>query len=190
MVKVSSRNLFRKKPFLVVFAVLLLAIVALAALELTNTTHFFHTPKTVSGPIPVISHKTTPQSVNTSSANTKGANTSTDTTSSTGPAVNSAVLAAPSGIFVSNHHPGQNGTPLTEESTCTTTPGASCYIKLTQAGIVKTLPPQSTGDSGGASWDWSIGQAGLGSGSWQVEAVATLGSQTKTTVDPVSLEVQ
>jgi hypothetical protein len=99
-------------------------------------------------------------------------------------------LVAPYGSFVSNHHPGQNGASTTEESLCNTTPGASCYIKFTQGNIVKSLPTQTTDASGATIWDWNIGQAGLSSGSWQVTAVASLGSQSKTTSDPTTLEVQ
>lgn len=95
---------------------------------------------------------------------------------------------APSGSFVSNHHPSSS-TSWFEESLCTTTPGASCYLKLTKGSIVKTLASQTVDSSGATSWSWNVQTAGLTSGDWKVTAVATLNGQTKTTDDPLALVI-
>lgn len=170
--------------------------VVILILELTNTTHIFHKQKLVSGTIPTISQNnrqpaTTTPAPNVGNGKTASgvSNGSSVTPQKTG-ANAGALLQAPYGSFVSNHHPGQNGTPSTEASLCNTTPGASCYIKLTQGSIVKKLPSQVTDAGGSTSWNWSIDKAGLTSGSWQVTAVADLGSQSKQTADPMPLEVQ
>ena len=102
-------------------------------------------------------------------------------------------LAAPYGTFVSDHHPslsGANNTPSSELSTCTTTPGASCYITFAKDGVTKKLASQTTDGSGSTSWHWDVSQAGLSEGTWEVTAVASLGGQTKTTIDTFKLEVQ
>jgi hypothetical protein len=92
-------------------------------------------------------------------------------------------LAAPSGSFVSNHRPGANGSPTIEQSQCISTPGAICFIQFTRDGIKKKLDPMTIGDSGSVTWDWDIKGSTLGSGSWQVSAVAQLNGEIKTTVD-------
>jgi len=102
-------------------------------------------------------------------------------------------LAAPYGTFVSDHHPslsGANNTPSSELSTCTTSPGASCYINFTKGDVTKRLPTQITDGSGSTSWHWDVSQAGLSQGTWDITAVATLGDQTKSTSDTFKLEVQ
>ena len=102
-----------------------------------------------------------------------------------------ATLTAPQGNFVSNHHPNLGGTPApnTEQSVCNTTPGAICEIIFTKDGVTKSLQPQ-TADSGGAAyWSWKIQDVGLTAGSWKVSAQATLGNQTKTADDAITLEV-
>jgi hypothetical protein len=99
-------------------------------------------------------------------------------------------LSAPSGIFISNHRPGQNGSGLVEASQCITTPAAKCYIKFTQKDVVKTLPTRTVDSEGSVFWEWNIKEAGLTNGSWTVTAVASLGNQTKSTTDSLTLEVQ
>jgi len=95
-------------------------------------------------------------------------------------------LVAPFGSFVSNHHPSAGS--YDESSLCNTTSGATCYIQFTQGSDVKKLSSQ-TATNGSVVWDWNINSAGLGSGQWQVTAVATLNGQTKTTDDPIKLVV-
>lgn len=103
----------------------------------------------------------------------------------------SATLVAPSGTFVSNHSPGQNGSPLTEVSVCNSTPGATCQIQFTNGSVTKSLPAQVTDRSGSTYWNnWTAASIGLIAGSWQVKATATLGSQTLSTTDQMNLVVQ
>jgi hypothetical protein len=99
-------------------------------------------------------------------------------------------VTKPSGSFVSNHKPGQNGSPTEESSVCLTTPGASCTITFTMNNTTKSLPAQTADSSGTAYWaSWTPASVGLTAGSWKVSAVATWGTQSATTQDPVPLEV-
>ena len=97
-------------------------------------------------------------------------------------------LKSPYGDFVSNHAPGQNGSTTAESSTCITTPGASCYIKLTQGNETKLLDTRITDTTGTAYWSWDAGT--LSSGAWTITAVATLNGQTKSVQDSMPLTVQ
>ena len=98
-------------------------------------------------------------------------------------------LQKPSGSFVGNHYPGQNGSNQNDTSVCITTPGASCYISFAKDGITKSLPVTTTDDTGSAYWTWTPQTVGLTSGKWVVSAVATLGRQSAATQDPIQLEV-
>ena len=101
-----------------------------------------------------------------------------------------AYLIAPWGDFVSNHHPGQNGSPLSETSVCNTTQGASCYIAFTNGSIVKTLPVQTADSNGATFWsNWTPSSIGLTPGNWKITATATLDGQTKSTTDPMDLVI-
>lgn len=105
----------------------------------------------------------------------------------------SVTLQAPSGTFVSDHHPSltnANGASSSEVSVCTTTAGATCYLKFTKDGVIKTLPVQTTDGSGSTSWRWDVQTAGFTAGTWQITAVAILGNQTKMTTDGFPFEVQ
>lgn len=100
-------------------------------------------------------------------------------------------LTAPTGDFVSNHHPNLDGDPAPSAitSVCTTTPGAKCQITFTKDGITKSLPNETTDRGGSAYWNWKLSDIGLSTGMWQVKAIATLGSQTQSTTDALVLEV-
>jgi hypothetical protein len=195
--KVQKRKLLSGKLILSVLAGLIVLGAVFAGLQLTHTTHFFQKAKPVSGPIPIVEPQTSPKSKssNSSSANQNPAETEpsspkADATTPVTGGGGGATLVAPYGSFVSNHQPGQHGSPLLEQSECNTTPGASCYIKFTQGSIVKTLTAQTIGSSGSTSWLWYVNKAGLTSGDWKISAVATLNGQTKVTQDPVALEVE
>ncbi len=106
------------------------------------------------------------------------------------PAPTNVTLAKPFGTFVSNHKPGQNGSPLEESSVCNTTPSANCTITFTKNGISKSLPAKIADNSGAAYWPvWTPQSVGLDAGNWTVTAVATLGQQTTSTQDPNPLQV-
>jgi len=194
-----------KKRLVITIAVLSVAAFTIFILERTNTTHFLHKRKAVSS--------TTSQPSSNTDKGTKGTKSpgSTDTTTPTPsqpssstttpkegdtssmPAPN-AVLVAPYGNFVSNHSPGKNNSPTTETSVCVTTPGARCSITFTSAAdstVVKTLAAGTADGEGAVYWNnWDVKAAGFTSGTWYIQAVATLGSQTKTTTDRIPLEIQ
>jgi hypothetical protein len=104
-----------------------------------------------------------------------------------------STLVAPSGNFVSNHHPHLSDNPAGSAylaSVCTTTPGASCKITFTQNSVTKSLQVETTDAGGSAYWNsWKLQDYGLTAGSWKIQAVATLGSQTKTSDDALTLDV-
>lgn len=176
----------RKTPRVAILGLLILCAIT-AVLELTNTTHFFHAKKAVSGPIKTIN---APSQTASSNATSSTNQTPSDKSSSASQSSTGSSLAAPYGSFVSNHRPGQNGANMTELSQCITTPGATCYIKFTQDDVVKTLPEKTADASGSMFWEWSINDAGLTSGKWVITAIASLNGQSKSTTDQLNLEVQ
>lgn len=193
MKKRSKAPLFKpnKKTRLAVLAALILIVLGL---ELTNTTHLFHKAKPISGTIPATNPPSAAQKSqpkNNSTVNDTGGS-SASSSQKTGAVASgvSGTLLSPYGTFISNHHPGTNNSPLDETSVCNTSPGATCYIKFVQGNVVKTLPVHTTDASGAAYWSWNVGQAGLTSGVWQITAIASLNDQTKTSADPLNLEIQ
>jgi hypothetical protein len=170
-------------------------VVAIAILELTNTTHIFH-KQTV--PPVITAHTNSGSPINSTdgstpqSASSNAESDSTNGSVSPTPTDSNHTLIAPFGNFVSNHYPGQNSSPTTESSVCNSTPGAKCYIKFTNsAGQTTQLPTQSVDSHGSTSWYWDIHKdAHLNTGQWQVTAVATLGNQIKSTDDTLKLAVQ
>jgi hypothetical protein len=186
------RRLSRNKKTVII--AVLLGFILLAGLELTNVTYLLHKPKpapvstvpnmyTGSNKLPTQASSTDKQDPDTSnSASTPGDTKETKTE------IN---LSAPNGSFVSNHKPNLSGSPSPnqEESICITSPGTQCKISFTKDGIVKMLPVKNTDASGTAQWTWTLQELGLTEGSWQIEATAQYGSQTKTTKDSLVLEI-
>lgn len=180
----ASIRKFGKKSIIIILAIVLLAG--------AGTAYFLmHKTKAV---IPASTNSSSKAKDSSSSdKNTPSGNRSTAQPSppkNTPPS--SAVLKAPFGTFVSNHHPSLSGTtsPSTEESTCNTTPGATCYIEFTKESTVKQLPAATADSSGAVSWNWDVKQAGLTVGTWQIKAIASLNGQTKSAQDSLALEVQ
>ena len=182
---VKKTHPFKKKALWVIVVVILLAGGALFA--------YFHHRKTVTV-IPTTSKHTTNVKVT-------GVPNQPAAAQATSPAASSAKVnppaapsgngpAAPTGPFVSNHSPGQNGSPLSEASVCNTSPGASCYIEFINGNSTKKLPAQTTDNTGAAYWSWNINDAGLSSGTWKITAIATLNGQTSSASDSANLEVQ
>jgi cytoskeletal protein RodZ len=123
---------------------------------------------------------------------TKGSSPTTPVISTTNPSSSStATLTAPSGNFVSDHHPNLSGSPAPNSMTsvCNTTPGASCQITFTNGSVQKSLASQVTDGGGSTYWSWTLQNVGLTAGSWQVKAITTLGSQTQSTTDTMALVV-
>lgn len=126
-----------------------------------------------------------------SSSSSSSAPTTPDKSTPTlAPASSGAAPATPTGQFVSNHKPGANGSPTSEESVCSTTPGATCYIEFTMGSTVKKLNAETADANGSAYWNWDVGNAGFTSGSWQVTAVATDNGKSASANDATPLEVQ
>ncbi len=102
-----------------------------------------------------------------------------------------AKLITPTGDFVSAHHLSASGSPAPINSTCTTTPGATCQIIFTKDGVTKSLPAQITDRGGSTYWNgWKLQDYGLTAGEWHIQAKATLGSQVATADDAMALDVQ
>lgn len=177
--------------------VLAVAILFLAVLEFTNTTHLLHKQK-VPAIIPASNVLNKSLSASSSappaaaSATSSPIASSNKTPSLTGGSSQNVNLLAPYGNFVSNHHPGDNSS-LDEVSVCNTTPGASCYIKFTNPGSGETtrLASQTADSNGSTIWKWNVGKdAHLSSGEWQVTATASLNDQIKSTDDQIKLEIK
>lgn len=124
-----------------------------------------------------------------STPSTTSTNTTKQPTPSSGVTGN---LIAPTGSFVSNHHPNLSGSPAPnqEQSVCNTTPGATCDIEFTNNGITKSLGAKTADSSGATYWTWTLQSIGLAHGSWKITAKATLNNQTKTAIDALLLDVQ
>lgn len=179
------------KPFLYMLLVAVLVISIIIGLEATNTTHFFHKSPPMSG------FKSTPTTGGGSADNQKGEHNLSSSQSSTppnsGPASSNpqVSLITPFGNFVSNHTPGQNGTPENETSVCNTSSGAKCQIIFTSGSDTKTLPAQMTDLAGETFWNnWAPSDIGLTKGSWRITAIASLNGQTKTASDSRELQIQ
>ncbi len=174
----------------------MLAVVVLLVLELTNTTHIFHHKK-VPATIPTTATKSSSASNKKTASGTSSSGQAQDTkvassaggTSSTG-ASTGEPPAQPYGNFVSNHRPGENGSDTNEQSTCDTTPGATCYIQFTNTadGTVTKLPVQTVGSDGSTFWSWD--STILTSGEWKITAVAELHGQTRSADDTIRLLIK
>ena len=186
----ALKNRFTSKKLLASIVILLVLVVA---------GFYYHAsrPNKGSGVIPtkdtaanVTAH--TKQDTSTTTADSSTATPAESAKNSPGVTQGSTSLKAPDGTFVSNHRVSLSGSPQqkSEQSVCNTTPGATCYIKLTKDSITKTLKEQTTDSSGATYWSWNIDDAGLTVGTWQVSAIAILNGQTKTTPDGIDLVVQ
>lgn len=101
-------------------------------------------------------------------------------------------LQQPTGNFVSNHRVSLSnaGAQTQEVSVCTAVVGAECWIEFTKDGTTKALAHKKINDTGSVYWSWQPKEAGLTEGKWKITATATMGDQTKTADDPISLEVE
>lgn len=115
-----------------------------------------------------------------------------EATSKASPSSGATTLLEPTGTFVSNHRPNLSGSPAPsqEQSVCNTTPGAKCHIEFNKAAITKQLETKTADASGAVYWTWNVKDLGLTEGNWDVSAVATLDSLSKTTKDALQLEVK
>ncbi len=190
----STRRIKRflnQHPIKSLGAVLLVAALVLAILELTNITHLFH-ESSVPPVIPVTTNNSSANSSNHNDQNNPDSNSDKSSSSPSGSSKHvNLPLYAPYGDFVSNHHPNLGGSPAPsqETSVCNTTPGAKCTIRFTKGSVTTSLPSQITDSKGTTYWNWDVKTAGLTAGNWTITAAATLNGQTKTTQDPLPLSV-
>lgn len=191
--KNNKNNNTKSKIIKLSILFLVLAAVAVAVLELTNTTYFFHEKSLIvsTGDQGVNNQETKGE---TPSDETAATSDSSEKDPSPGGNGEAPELIAPEGNFVSNHYPNLSGSPAPNkmQSSCTTTPGATCQIIFTNTsdGTVRSLPVQTTDRGGIAIWDWNLKDIGITEGIWKVKAVAALEGQTKTADDALNLEVK
>ncbi|SRR6266702_1936872 len=195
---VKKQPTLLRKPYVLVWPVVL--VLAIAAILYRTTGLFGNHPVAISGNAYTKGENaTTPAGVksqvqSTSSGTSNASGTSPqpgDTKGDVGSST-SATLIVPSGNFVSNHHPNLSSSPAPNilNSVCATTPGASCVISFTKDGTTRSLPAQTTDRGGSTYWNgWSLQSIGLTSGSWQIQATATLNGKSLHTTDALALVV-
>src|SRR5581483_6930503 len=152
-------------------------IVLLLLLAIAGTLYFVLKPpnKTEPSPSPVATRKSEAQPSIAASSNQTPSNSSSKSTY-TQPTANAGQgPLQPSGRFVSNHNPPSLSS--SEESVCTTSPNALCFLSFTQNGIVKSLQTKTTDSNGSATWAWTPESIGLTKGAWKISATATLNNQ-------------
>lgn len=136
---------------------------------------------------PLQSKLTPNQSSSSSSPNSSSSTTNSTPNTSTQP---NEILIAPTGSFVSNHNPVLSNPKLdTEQSTCNTSPGATCNIVFTSGSSTISLGSKVANSSGAVNWTWTLQNVGLTQGSWKITAVANLNQQTKSTSDQLMLNI-
>jgi hypothetical protein len=185
--KISKKSV-KKRNILIAVLVILFAITG--AFFYYNKVR--HTNKTVTtgssytkGQTDITNQPNSPNpTTSTKNENTPTTSATTNTTSNTNPPI------TPTGDFVSNHTPGQNGSPLTETSVCNTTPGATCTIIFTMGSETKSLPTKTVDSGGSAYWNnWLPSQYGITYGSWSVKATANINGQSVSNTDAMQMVV-
>jgi hypothetical protein len=180
----SPRALFS----LVLVSIIFLAVVLFTGL-FKNTPHPRTSSQYTKGEVATNANAADSKNINSSGSDeSMPASTSQKVTGNNG--VNT-VLVAPTGNFVSNHHPSLNSSsPLNlESSVCTTSPGAACKIEFIKGSETKVLDMQTTDSGGSAYRDWHMQDIGLTEGTWSIQVVVNLNGQTKTTSDSSPLVV-
>jgi cytoskeletal protein RodZ len=179
----------KKTGTLIVLAVVLLIFLVGMVLSRQAKQAAVTIPSTSANSKSTAASKPKPAQVSNKAASSTVTSTSDKDTSGNPVAAGSLTLDSAQ-TFVSNHKPGQNGSPTSEQSVCNTTPGASCHIQFTKGSLVKSLDTKVADSNGVAVWSWDVKDAGFSSGSWQISAIANLSGQTKTATDPTPLEIQ
>lgn len=180
--------------------VIVLAVIAVAALELTNTTHIFHSQPsnkvvaTENHSSKISSQPASPAEQMKSGSTDKAVSmppTNEGKYPTAPPATSSKNLQAPSvsSTFASQY----SNVDIDQElaSTCLTNSGVDCYITFTNGSISKSLPKKTTDAGGSASWAWTPKSVGLTPGTWTIKATSTYNGQSKSTsADPLKLEIK
>jgi hypothetical protein len=184
-----QKNSFYRHPAFIVASAL---VVIFVLLELTNTTHILH--KNGSQPEKSTNNgQSTNQGDGSATKTPQGTTTQTDATTLSNDTkqtkAQASILIEPTGNFVSAHKNVPKSASLS--SVCNTTSGAECKIVFTNGSTSKSLDSQTTDSNGSSFWNsWSPESIGLTSGAWQVQAMATLNGQSKTSTDAMKLEIQ
>lgn len=169
---------------------MILIICIILALLVGSTIYYAHKR---SPTVKTIIPSQTPTQPSTSNSLTNSANQANSASSEkTIPTNAQSVLGVPTGTFVSNHQPSLSGSPSSkqEQSTCNTSPGATCDIEFSKNGITKALGAKTADSSGAVYWTWNIQDSGLTAGPWKITAKASLNGQTKTAEDSLELNIQ
>ena len=119
-----------------------------------------------------------------SSTSSQGSTTQNKTYSNS---VQSSSLIQPWGTF-SN----LNQATLNEvmESSCNTSPAATCELLFTNGSLTKNLESKSADSGGAVYWSWTPQSVGLTTGEWHMQFKATLGNQVKyASDDPLTLSI-
>lgn len=188
----TKQSRFRTKKVLTLF-VILLCVIVLGLLEITGTTHIISngskTPNKTASSI----SKGVKNGFDRAASGTEVGNAGTQPDQSTSVKQNSIntsdTLISPTGTFA-NIYKGVSLSDLMQ-STCNTSPGATCQIIFTRGSVTKSLPMQAADAGGAVYWSWRPGDSnvGLSPGTWHIMAKSSLGSQIKTT-DNGSLELE
>ena len=198
-VRAVTKKSSKKKIILISSAALVVIGVVLFIFEATPTTHIFHkkhvAPHTSSqytkGEAGNTNSDTSGKSssnTNTQSSNSDG-NTYTNTKGQSDyPVQQEAAVETPRGNFASAHKFSLSSQPLLQSS-CETTPKATCEITFTNGSNTVRLAAKTTDDGGAAYWTWKPQDIGITSGTWKIQAIAKMGSTTKTADDALNLEV-
>ena len=192
----SKKNRRVRLVYVVAISLAVVAVV-LFLLDITNVIHLYnkHAPATGSsytkGEPQTSSKPSATNNSNTTNPSTSHGTQQTDKGNSSAGSVAAVGLLSPTGDFVSNHHPNLSGSSASNSvtSVCNTTPAASCTISFTQNGITKSLSAETVDSGGSAYWNWTLKDVGLTTGSWSIQAAASLGGQTKTATDAMMLTI-
>lgn len=183
------------KTLLIIAGVIVVSGGTLAGLELTNTTHIFHSQTSLSkntkSPLPATTKPTTPDQNQANNPTSQPGQTTPPPSSDQKPptaAAPSKKLIAPNGTFV-NESSGSMNEQM--GSTCTTNANVYCQISFTNGTITKSLPKKLTDPTGNVVWSWTPAQVGLTTGTWHMQMTASYNGATKTTNgDPLTFEVK
>jgi hypothetical protein len=112
-----------------------------------------------------------------------------DTKKSGGSGTPTYLLSPENSDYISSHEVSLSANPLLQ-STCVTSAGAKCTIIFTNGGDSISLPTQTTDPTGASYWSWRLKDYGFTTGSWTIQAKASLSGQTKTSKDSLNLTVK
>jgi len=180
MVKKLKSSKHSRLPYFLLGTVILLVIVGIAYAYHNNNKK---------KPIATIDQYTKGQVSQPSSSSNSSSQSSSSSSTKTGGS--STSLVAPTGNFVSDHHPNLSGSPAPNSMTsvCNTTPDASCQISFTNGSITKSLPKQVTDAGGVTYWYWKLQDIDLTAGNWSVSATSNLDGSSLSSTDPMTLVV-